>query len=205
MALTPLGVVTMIPRGFPAGLIRLRLIRPASKRAFRRLSVKQVDQGGSLFWKLIILVFVAALAATIFIPMKQRAETDFQIKMTRLHLIDLALAEEFYFAGRQYYTADMESLASYINNVRTMRIDTVDIAYYAAGDTIKPTHMWKIVQARERLPQRQILNTYRSPIDSSAYLLIVRDEGISITVKDQHGIGRIENQSASWLEGRGGG
>jgi hypothetical protein len=150
-------------------------------------------------------VFIAALAATIFIPMKQRAEEEHQIKLTRLHLIDLALAEEFYFAGRQYYTADMESLASYINNVRTMRIDTVDIGvYYAAGDTIKTTHMWKIVGPRDRLPQNQILTTYRSPVDSSAYLLIVRDEGISITVKDQHGIGRIENKDASW-QGRGGG
>ncbi len=168
--------------------------------------MKQVDQGGSLFWKLIILVFAAALAATIFIPMKQRAETEFQIKLTRLHLIDLSLAEEFYFSGRQYYTADMESLASYINNVRSMRIDTVDIGiYYAAADTIKATHLWKIVGPRERLPHNQMLTTYRSPIDSSAYLLIVRDDGISITVKDQHGIGRIENKRASWLEGRSGG
>ncbi|MFC1628752.1 hypothetical protein ACFL3H_06520 [Gemmatimonadota bacterium] len=167
--------------------------------------MKRVDQGGSLFWKLIILVFTAALAATIFVPMKQRAETDYQIKMTRLHLIDLFLAEEFYFAGRQYYTADMESLTSYINTVRTMRIDTVDIAYYAAGDSIKPTYEWKIVGPRERLPQSQVLTTYRSPIDSSAYLLIVRDDGISITVKDQHGIGRIENRDASWLQGRRGG
>lgn len=167
--------------------------------------MKRVDQGGSLFWKLIILALTAALAATIFIPMKQQAETDFQVKLTRLHLVDIYLAEKFYFDGRQYYTADMESLASYINNVRTMRIDTVDIGiYYAAGDSIKMTHLWKIVGPRERLPHSQILTTYHSPIDSSAYLLIVRDDGISITVKDQHGIGRIENGEASWLEGRGG-
>ena len=168
--------------------------------------MKRVDQGGSLFWKLIILVFTVALAATIFIPMKQRAETEFQIKLTRLHLVDLALAEQFYFDGRQYYTADLESLASYINNVRSMRIDTVDIGvYYAPSDTIKATNMWKIVGPRERLPHNQILTTYRSPIDSSTYLMIVRDDGISITVKDQHGIGRIEDQRASWLEDRSGG
>ena len=169
--------------------------------------MKRVDQGGSLFWKLMILVFTVALAATIFIPMKQRAESELHIKLTRLHLVDLALAEEFYFQGRQYYTADMDSLASYINNVRAMLIDTVDIgSYYAVTDTtLKPTQMWKIVGPRERIPQSRMTSTYRSPVDSSAYLLIVRDDGISITVKDQHGIGRIENRRASWLEGRGGG
>jgi len=168
--------------------------------------VKRVNQRGTILWKLVIVVLIGALAATIFIPMKQRAETEHQIKLTRLHLIDLTLAERFFFDGRQYYTADMESLASYINNVRGMLIDTVDIGtYYTLNDTtLKATHMWKIVGPRERIPQNQILTTYRSPVDSSSYLLIVRDDGISLTVKDQHGIGRIENGEASWHI-RGGG
>jgi hypothetical protein len=165
-----------------------------------------VNQRGTILWKVVILVLIGALAATIFIPMKQRAETERQIKLTRLHLVDLVLAEEFFFAGRQYYTSDMESLASYINNVRTMLVDTVDIgAIYTVNDTsLQPTQMWKIVGPRERIPQNQILSTYRSPVDSSSYLLIVKDDGISLTVKDQHGIGRIENKEASWLSRSGG-
>ncbi len=168
--------------------------------------MKRVNQRGTILWKVVIVVLIGALAATIFIPMKQRAETDYQIKLTRLHLVDLILAEKFFFDGRQYYTADLESLASYINNVRIMLVDTVDIgAIYAVNDTtLKLTHMWKMVGPRERIPQNQILTTYRSPVDSSSYLLIVRDDGISITVKDRHGIGRIENNEASWLSRRGG-
>ena len=168
--------------------------------------MKRVNQRGTILWKVVIVVMIGALAATIFIPMKQRAETEHQIKLTRLHLVDLYLAERFFFEGRQYFTADIESLASYINNVRAMLIDTVDIGtkYTVNDTTLKETHMWKIVEPRERIPQSQILSTYRSPVDSSSYLLIVRDDGVSITVKDRHGIGRIENGEASWLA-RGGG
>lgn len=164
------------------------------------------NQGGSLFWKLAVVVFAAALAATIIIPQRERAEQDYIVKLTRMHLVDLFLAEEFYFQGRQYYASDPESLLSYINNVRSMRVDTVGIAYYAVGDTtIRDTDLWKIVEPRERLPHNQILSTYISPVDSSTYLLIVKDDGISIIVKDRHGIGRIENGEASWHQSGGSG
>ncbi len=157
-----------------------------------------VDQGGSLFWKLIVVVFLAALAATILIPQRRKAEAEERMLLTRLHLIDLYLAERFFFEGRQYYTSYPESLLSYINNVRSMRIDTLDIGViYAMGDSIAPTDEWKIIGPRPRISRM-----YVSPIDSSAYLLIVKNEGVSITVKDRHGIGRIEDGLASWLEGR---
>ena len=157
-----------------------------------------VNEGGSLFWKLMVVVFLAALVATIIIPQRQRAEAAEKIQITRQHLIDLYLAERFFFEGRQYYTSDPESLLSYVNNVRSMRIDTLEIGMvYAAGDSIEPTDLWKIVGPRPRISR-----IYVSPIDSSAYMLIVKNEGVSITVKDRWGIGRIEDGSADWLEGR---
>lgn len=145
-----------------------------------------------------VVVFGAALLATILIPLEQREEREMLRRTTYLHLIDLYLAEQFFFEARQYYTSDPESLLSYINNVRSMRIDTVDVGtYYALGDTIKETNLWKIVEPRER-----IRSVYVSPIDSSRYLLIVKDGGTSITIKDPNGIGEIRDGQASWLEGR---
>ncbi len=159
-------------------------------------------QGGSIFWKFMMLVFTAALLATIFIPMRQRKIEEQRVLLTRLHLVDIYLAEKFFFEGRQYYTSDSDSLLSYINNVRSMRVDTVSTplgTYYALGDSIRETDLWKIVEPRQR-----IRRFYVSPVDSSDYLLIVKNEGISITVKDRHGIGRIEDGEASWLHGRKG-
>lgn len=145
-----------------------------------------------------VLVFIAALGASIIIPLRKKLTEEEHMKLTRLHLVDIYLAEKFFFEGRQYYTSDPESLLSYINNVRSMRIDTVSIGtYYAEGDTIKETDRWKIVGPRDR-----IMRMYVSPVDSSNYLLIVRQDGVSITVKDIHGIGRIEDGDASWLSGR---
>ena len=144
-------------------------------------------QGGSILWKFLLLVFVVALSATIYFPWRQRRIEESQILLTRLHLVDIYLAERFFFEGRQYYTSDPDSLLSYINNVRSMRIDTVSTpigVYYALGDSIRETELWKIVEPRER-----VRRFYISPIDSSDYMLIVRNEGISITVKDRHGIG----------------
>lgn|GEM_PF-1595511 len=159
-------------------------------------------QGGSILWKLLLLVFVVALSATIYFPWRQRKIEEHQILLTRLHLVDIFLAEKFFFEGRQYYTSDRDSLLSYINNVRSMRIDTVSTpvgVYYAMGDSIRETELWKIVGPRDR-----IRRFYVSPVDSSDYMLIVKNEGISITVKDRHGIGRIEDGEASWLHGRKG-
>ncbi len=157
-----------------------------------------VDERGSVFWKLMVLVFLAALVATIIIPQRQRAEELARIQLTRQHLIDLYLAERFFFEGRQYYTSDPESLLSYVNNVRSMRVDTLEIGtVYARGDSIAPTDEWKIVGPRPR-----ITRMYVSPVDSSSYMLIVKNDGVSITVKDRNGLGRIEDGTADWLEGR---
>jgi hypothetical protein len=118
---------------------------------------------------------------------------------------DLYLAERFYFQGREYYTPDIDSLVSYINNVRLGLVDTVGIAWYAPTDTtVRATDMWKMVGPRDRLPLGQLRQVYKSPVDSTDYLLIVRDNGVSITVKDKHGHARIENGTASWLDRRGG-
>ncbi len=145
-----------------------------------------------------VVVFGAALLATILIPLEQREEREMLRRTTYLHLIDLYLAEQFFFEGRQYYTSDPESLLSYVNNVRSMRIDTVDVGtWYAPGDTIRETNLWKIVGPRDR-----VRSMYVSPIDSSRYLLIVKDNGTSITIKDPNGIAEIRDGQASWLEGR---
>jgi len=151
-----------------------------------------------------MVVFLVGLGATIYIPMQQRRLEEEQMLLTRMHLVDIYLAEKFFFEGRQYYTADPESLLSYINNVRAMKIDSVSnpiglMNVYALGDTVRDTDLWKIMQPRSRIGR-----FYISPIDSSDYMLIVRNEGISITVKDRHGIGRIEDGEVSWLQGRKG-
>lgn len=153
-------------------------------------------------WKFLLLFFVVALSATIYFPWRQRRIEENQILLTRLHLVDIYLAERFFFEGRQYYTSDPDSLLGYINNVRSVRVDTVSTpigVYYALGDSIRETELWKIVEPRER-----VRRFYVSPVDSSDYMLIVRNEGISITVKDRHGIGRIEDGEADWLQGRKG-
>ncbi len=162
------------------------------------------NQSGSIFWKFLLLVFIVGLGATIYIPMQQRKQEEELILLTRMHLVDIYLAEKFFFEGRQYYTSDPDSLLSYINNVRAMKIDSVTnpiglMNAYALGDTVRDTDLWKIMQPRSRI--RRI---YVSPIDSSDYMLIVKNEGISITVKDRHGIGRIEDGEVSWLQGRKG-
>ena len=128
-----------------------------------------------------------------------------QEKITHLHLVDLWLAEYFYFQGRQRYTDSMDSLLSYINNVRQLRVDTVSVTVYQPGDSIRATDMWRIVEPRERIPLGLIKSYYVSPVDSSAYILVVKDDGISCVVKDRNGFGRIENGAADWLEGRKGG
>ncbi len=161
-----------------------------------------LQQGGSVLWKFMVLVFIAALLATILIPLKRKKLEEHQMLLTRLHLVDIYLAERFFFEGRQYYTSDPDSLLRYINYVRSIKIDTVSTPlgiYYAEGDSIRETDLWKIVEPRER-----IYSFYVSPVDFSDYLLIVREDGISITVKDRHGIGRIEDGEASWLQGRKG-
>lgn len=162
------------------------------------------NQSGSIFWKFLLVVFIVGLGATIYIPMQQRKQEEELMLLTRMHLVDIYLAEQFFFEGRQYYTSDPDSLLSYINNVRAMKIDSVTnpiglINVYALGDTVRDTDLWKIMQPRSRI--RRI---YVSPIDSSDYMLIVKNEGISITVKDRHGIGRIEDGEVSWLQGRKG-
>jgi hypothetical protein len=153
------------------------------------------DQGGSVFWKFILFVSFAALMATIIIPQRRMKEEIQMQKQTRLELIDIYLAEKYFFEGRQRYTDSPDSLMSYINTVRRMRVDTVGILAYAPGDSIRETDYWRIVYPRE--PVRSF---YRSPIDSSDYLLIVRENGLSITVKDRKGIGRIQDGRASWQE-----
>lgn len=165
---------------------------------------RNFNQNGSILWKCLMLVFIVGLGATIYFPMKQRNHAVEQMLLTRMHLVDIYLAEKFFFEGRQYYTSDPESLLSYINNVRAMKIDSVSTPIglmnaYALGDTVRDIDLWKIMQPRSR-----IRNIYVSPIDSSDYLLIVKNEGISITVKDRHGIGRIEDGEVSWLQGRKG-
>jgi len=162
-------------------------------------------EGGSIVWRLLIVVFLAALIATVFIPLKELKELEEQEKVTRLHLVDLWLAEYFYFQGRQRYTDSMDSLLSYINNVRQMRVDTVSVAAIPPGDSIRATDEWRIVGPRERIPLGLIKEFYVSPVDSSAYILVVKDDGISCVIKDRNGLGRIENGSADWLEGRKGG
>ena len=162
------------------------------------------NQSGSIFWKFLLVVFIVGLGATIYIPMQQRKQEEEQMLLTRMHLVDIYLAEQFFFEGRQYYTSDPDSLLSYINNVRAMKIDSVTnpiglMNVYALGDTVRDTDLWKIMQPRSRI--RRI---YVSPIDSSDYMLIVKNEGISITVKDRHGIGRIEDGEVSWLQGQKG-
>lgn len=162
------------------------------------------NQSGSIFWKFLLVVFIVGLGATIYIPMQQRKQEEELMLLTRMHLVDIYLAEQFFFEGRQYYTSDPDSLLSYINNVRAMKIDSVTnpiglTNVYALGDTVRDTDLWKIMQPRSRI--RRI---YVSPIDSSDYMLIVKNEGISITVKDRHGIGRIEDGEVSWLQGRKG-
>ena len=160
-------------------------------------------EGGSILWKLLIIVFTVALLATVLLPLRQLKEEERREKLTRLHLIDLYLAETFYFEGRQRYTDQMDSLLSYINNVRQLRIDTVAVGtYYLPSDSIRATDEWRIVGPRERLPMGLIKSVYVSPVDSSAYILVVKDDGISIVVKDRNGYGRIENGSADWLESR---
>ena len=163
-----------------------------------------LNQNGSIFWKFLLLVFIVGLGVTIYVPMKQRKQEVEHMLLTRMHLVDIYLAEKFFFEGRQYYTSDPESLLSYINNVRAMKIDSVTnpiglMNAYALGDTIRGADLWKIMQPRSR-----IRRFYVSPIDSSDYMLIVKNEGISITVKDRHGIGRIEDGEVSWLQGRKG-
>jgi hypothetical protein len=151
---------------------------------------------------LLLLIFTAALVAIIILPWRQRKTEEEQMLVTRMHLVDIYLAEVFFFQGRQYYTNDPDSLLSYINVVRSMRVDTVSTPlgiYYSLGDTIRETELWKIVEPRPRVNR-----FYVSPIDSSDYVLIVKNDGISITVKDRHGIGRIEDGDASWLLSRGG-
>jgi hypothetical protein len=154
-------------------------------------------QGGSIFWKIAVVVTGAALLGSILIPLRTQQHAEELLRTTRLHLIDLYLAEQFFFEGRQYYTSDAESLISYLNNVRSLRIDTVEVRWYAASDTVRETDMWKVV-----MPRQRIRDPYVSPVDSSAYLLIVKNDGVSITVKDPNGNGRIEDGRASWLEGR---
>ena len=155
-------------------------------------------QGGSIFWKVTVAVFAVALVATIYFPYQQRKQEEHLRKLSRLHLVDIYLAQEFFRDARGYYTSDPESLIGYINNVRSMRIDTLDIGrYHAAHDSIRETDLWKIVEPRER-----IFRFYHSPVDSSRYVMIVRREGQSIIVRDPHGHGRIEDGVASWLEGR---
>ncbi len=154
-------------------------------------------EGGSIFWRVLIVLFAIALLATVIIPQRKMKQDEFNQKLTRLHLVDLYLAEQFFFQGRQYYTSDIDSLLSYINNVRSLRIDTVGVDYYAVADTIRSTDMWRIVAPRER-----IRSPYVSPVDSSSYIIIVKENGVSVTIKDRHGLGRIENGEADWLEGR---
>jgi len=153
------------------------------------------DQGGSVFWKLILLVFFAALMATILIPQRRMREEIQMQRQTRLELIDIYLAEKYFFEGRQRYTDSPDSLLGYLNTVRRMQVDTVGLIAYALGDSIRETDRWRIVDPRE--PVRSF---YRCPIDSSDYLLIVRENGLSITVKDRNGIGRIQDGKASWQE-----
>jgi len=161
-------------------------------------------QGGSVLWRILIIAFFAALAATIYLPFQERQQEEFERRLTQLQVTDLYLAEKFYFQGREHYTPDMDSLLSYINNVRLGLVDTVGIAWWAPTDTtVRTNDMWKMVGPRDRLALSRLLTTYLSPVDSSAYLLIVRDDGVSITVKDQHGHARIENGTASWLDRRG--
>jgi hypothetical protein len=193
----------MIPRlsaaGFPDGGSALLSV------GCRRLLVNRIfNQSGTILWKFLLLVFIVGLGATIYIPMKQRKLEEEQMLVTRMHLVDIYLAEKFFFEGRQYYTSDPDSLLSYINNVRAMKIDTATnpiglMNAYALGDTVRETDLWKIIDPRQR-----IRRFYVSPVDSSDYMLIVKNEGISITVKDRHGIGRIEDGEASWLQGRKG-
>ena len=109
-------------------------------------------QGGSILWKFLFLVFIVALSATIYFPWRQRKIEENQILQTRLHLVDIYMAERFFFEGRQYYTSDPDSLLSYINNVRSMRIDTVSTpigVYYALGDSIRESELWQTVEPRE--------------------------------------------------------
>jgi hypothetical protein len=153
------------------------------------------DQGGSVFWKLILFVFFVALMATILIPQRRMREEVQMQKQTRLEIIDIYLAEKFFFEGRQRYTDSPDSLLGYLNAVRRMKVDTVGILAYALGDSIRETDVWRIVYPRE--PVRSF---YRCPIDSSDYLIIVRENGLSITVKDRKGIGRIQDGRASWQE-----
>ncbi len=152
-------------------------------------------QGGSVFWKLMLVVFFGALMATILIPQRQMREEQQKIMQTRLELIDIFMAEKYFFEGRQRYTDSPDSLVNYLNTVRRMRIDTVGILAYAPGDSVRETDYWRIVMPRE--PVREF---YRSPIDSTDYLLIVRENGLSITVKDRSGVGRIKDGTASWQE-----
>jgi hypothetical protein len=156
-------------------------------------------------WRLLIVAFLVALVATVFIPLKELKLQEEQEKITRLHLVDLWLAEYFYFQGRQRYTDSVDSLLSYINNVRQMRIDTVSVTAIAPSDSIRPTDEWRIVGPRERIPLGLIKDYYVSPVDFSAYVLVVKDDGISCVIKDRNGFGRIENGVADWLEGRKGG
>jgi hypothetical protein len=160
-------------------------------------------QGGSVLWKILIVVFLFALAASVYLPWKDMREVEYHRRLTQLQLVDLYLAEKFYFQGRERYTPELDSLLSYINNVRLGLVDTVGIAWYAPTDTtVRATDMWKMVGPRERLPLNSIRRIYISPVDSTGYLLIVKDDGVSITVKDRFGFGRIENGTASWLERR---
>ena len=143
-------------------------------------------QGGSVLWKILIIVFLVALAATVYLPWRDMREVEYQRRLTQLQLVDLYLAEVFYFQGRARYTSEMDSLLSYINNVRLGLVDTVGIAWYAPTDTtVRATDLWKMVLPRDRLPLGAIGRVYVSPVDSTSYLLIVKDDGVSITVKDR--------------------
>ena len=60
------------------------------------------NQSGSIFWKFLLLVFIVGLGATIYIPMQQRKQEEEIMLLTRMHLVDIYLAEKFFFEGRQY-------------------------------------------------------------------------------------------------------
>lgn len=178
---------------------RARCARP-DVSGWRRIHVvRAARQGGSLFWKIAVVVSAAGLLGTIVLPLRQRQHIQTLRKTTHLHLIDLYLAEKFFYDARQTFTSDPESLLSYLNYARSVLVDTVDIGrYYVVGDTtLRDIDMWKIVGPRSRIRQ-----VYRSPSDSSAYLLVVRGDGQSIVLKDPFGFGRIEDGRASWMEGR---
>jgi Tfp pilus assembly protein PilE len=67
-------------------------------------------EGGSIFWRLLIIILSAAVVLSVLIPQLNQRREEAEIAQCRQHMTEIAEAQEIYLETQGYYSGQLDSL-----------------------------------------------------------------------------------------------